>query len=81
MCQHTTTENDRSWYSFNIQKSRGRHTHNLDKIRDQKCDDIQSDRNTNMQCNILQVLHMQRLPNTNEKTKMLAQVVSACQTF
>lgn len=68
MCQHTTTVNDRSWYFFIIQKSRGPCTHNLDKIRDKKCDDIRSDRNTNMQCNILQVPHMQ-LPNTNQKLR------------
>lgn len=55
-----------------IYKSPGAHTHthNLGKIRDQNVM-IYSDWNTDMQCNILQVLHMQTPPNTNQKAKML----------
>lgn len=63
-----------------IYKSTGAHIHNLDKT-DQKCDAIQCDRNTDMQCNILQVLHMQRPPITNQKAKMFIHTATVYQTF
>lgn len=77
MCQHSTTENDRSWYFFNIQKSRGPHTHTVDKIGDKYV--IYRVMGT-LICSVTSYKpHTCRnYPILTKKTKVLAQAASAC---